>query len=73
MNLDNYLAGYLDRRMTRIIEEWQISTRGELGDLSQRLHQVQKDLAGLKSFEKDAGERISSMEERVQALRGKHK
>lgn len=73
MNLDNYLAGYLDRRMTRIIEEWQISTRGELVDLTQRLHQVQNELAGLKSFEKNAGERISSMEQRVQALKEHHK
>lgn len=73
MNLDNYLAGYLDRRMTRIIDEWQISTRGELVDLTQRLHQVQNDLAGLKSFEKDADERISIMEQRVQALKERQK
>lgn len=73
MNLDNYLAGYMDRRMTQIIEEWQLSTKGELFDLTQRFHRVQDDLAGLKIFEKETGERLSDLERRVQILKGRQK
>ena len=71
MNLDNYIAGYLDRRMTRIIDEWQISTKGELNELTQRFHRVQNDLAGLKAFERESEERIADLERRVTLLKEK--
>lgn len=71
MNLDNYFAAYLDRRMNLIISEWQLSTRGDLTDLSQRFTRVQEDLSELKAFEKDTGNRLESLEERVRALKEK--
>ena len=69
MNFDNYLSGYLDRRMSSIIDEWQIATKGELTDLTERLHRVQDDLTSLKSFEKETADKLSDLEERVQRIR----
>ena len=71
MKLDNYLSGYLDRRMSMIISEWQLSTRGDLKDLNQRLTRVQNDLDDLKTFEKEAGIQLSDLEERVRRLKEK--
>ncbi|MFH0967707.1 MAG: hypothetical protein V1862_08510 [Methanobacteriota archaeon] len=73
MNLDTYLSGYLDRRMNLIVEEWQIATKGELADLTQRLHRVQEDLTDLKNFERESADRLSDLEERVQKIREEQK
>ncbi len=69
MNLDNYLSGYLDRRMSMIIEEWQISTRNDLTDITQRFHRVQDELAGLKAFERETSTRLTDLEARVRKLK----
>jgi len=69
MKLDNYLSGYLDRRMSMIIEEWQISTRNDLSDLTQRFHRVQDELTGLKSFERETSTRLTDLEARVRQLK----
>ena len=69
MNLDNYLSGYLDRRMSVIIEEWQISTRNDLTDITQRFHRVQDELAGLKTFERETSTRLTDLETRVRQLK----
>lgn len=71
MNLDSYLAGYLDRRMGNIIDEWQISTRTDVSDLTTRFHRVQDELAGLKNFERETESRLAIMEERVRKIREK--
>ena len=70
MNFDNYLFGYLDRRMNLIIDEWQIATKGDLTDLTQRLHRVQDDLTGLKHFETESSATLTHLEERVRKLKG---
>lgn len=69
MNLDSYLTRYLDRRMTRIIDEWQISTRSDLSELTRRFHRVQDEVSGLKTFERETESRIAILEERVTTLR----
>ncbi|HWQ63512.1 MAG TPA: hypothetical protein VN429_03780 [Methanospirillum sp.] len=73
MKLDNYLSGYLDRRMSMIIEEWQLSTRNDLTDLTQRFHRVQDELVGLKSFERETSTKLSDLETRVRLLKEKVK
>ena len=73
MNLDSYLARYLDKRMSRIIDEWQISTRNDMADLTRRYHRVQDDLAGLKSFEHEAEARLTVLEERIRRLKEQKK
>jgi hypothetical protein len=69
MSLDTYLSGYLDRRMNLIVDEWQLTTRNDLTDLTQRLHHAQDELVGLKSFERDTGSRITDLESRVRKLK----
>lgn len=69
MRLDNYLSAYLDRRMNLIISDWQISTKDDLNDLHQRFSRVLDNLNELKVFEKETGERLSGLEERVKNLR----
>jgi hypothetical protein len=69
MNLDSYLAGYLDRRMGMIIDEWQIATRGDLADLTRRFHRVQDELTSLKNFERETESRIATLEERTHRIR----
>ena len=69
MRLDNYLSSYLDRRMNLIISDWQLSTKDDLNDLHQRFSRVQDNLNELKVFEKETGERLSGLEERVKNLR----
>ena len=69
MSLDNYLSGYLDRRMSQIISEWQLATRDEMGDLTRRFSRVQDDLTNMKTFEKETGEKLSNLEERVKNIR----
>ncbi|PWR71378.1 hypothetical protein [Methanospirillum lacunae] len=73
MKFDNYLSGYLDRRMSLIIEEWQLSTRNDLTDLTQRFHRVQDELVGLKSFERETSTKLSDLETRVRLLKEKVK
>ena len=69
MNLDSYLAGYLDRRMSRIIDEWQLSTRSDMSDLTKRFHRVQDEVTSLKNFERDTESRLALLEERVSRIR----
>lgn len=69
MNFDNYLSGYLDRRMSMIIEDWQISTRNDLTDITQRFHRVQDELVALKSFERETSTRLTDLEARVRKLK----
>jgi len=70
MRLDNYLSSYLDRRMNLIISDWQLSTKDDLNDLHQRFSRVQDNLNDLKVFEKETGDRLSGLEERVKNIRG---
>lgn len=69
MRLDNYLSAYLDRRMNLIISDWQLSTRNDLNDLHQRVSRVRDNLNDQKVVEKEIGERLSGLEERVKNLR----
>lgn len=69
MNLDTYLSAYLDRRMNAVISEWQLSTRGEVTDLTSRLKHAKEELASLKKFEKETADRLFNLEERVRILK----
>ncbi|NLV26789.1 MAG: hypothetical protein GXY48_06445, partial [Methanomicrobiales archaeon] len=63
-------SSYLDRRMNLIISDWQLSTKDDLNDLHQRFSRVQDNLNDLKVFEKETGDRLSGLEERVKNIRG---
>jgi hypothetical protein len=66
---DNYMSGYLDRRMRLIMDEWGLSTRGELRDLVQRMHTLQDEVRQIKGSEDSAADRISRIEERISRLK----
>jgi hypothetical protein len=73
MNLDNYLASYLDKQMSAIISEWQLSTKGELTDITRRFASAQEELAGLKRFERETNARLTDLEERIRKLKENQK
>lgn len=71
MKINSYMSAYLDRRMGNIIDEWQLSTKGDFRDLIERFKTVQTDVAELKSFEQMTNRRIVDLEERVRKLKEK--
>ncbi len=71
MKMDSYMNPYLDRRMTSMIEDWQLSTKRDLSDLQNRFRAVQTDVAELKKFEHDVNKRISNLEIRIKNLKEK--
>ena len=70
--MESRLDEYLDRRFDAMVEEWSLVRRPEaqkfrdekLADLSQD----EKRMAELKEFEKEFGEQMASMEERLETL-----
>ena len=62
---DNYMNTYLDRRMKDVIEEWNLGTRRDFGDFTQRLRFVEKEIQELGVFEKGADERLAVLEQRL--------
>jgi hypothetical protein len=62
---DNYMNSYLDRRMKDIIEEWNLGTRRDFGDFTQRLGFVEKEIRELGVFEKGADARLAVLEQRL--------
>ena len=69
MILDNYLNAYLDRRLKYHIEEWQIATKKDVGDVSQRIAALEQELAPHREFEKNTSARITELEGRLKRIR----
>jgi hypothetical protein len=72
-SVDNYVNGYLDRRMKFLIEEWNLARKGDLGDFPKRLEALDKEIEPMKTFEKSAGARIEALEDRFRKLAGAKK
>jgi polyhydroxyalkanoate synthesis regulator phasin len=66
---DSYLNAYLDRRMKYQIEEWQLATRGDVADVSQRINALEQDLKPRRDFEKAASGKIAELELRLKRLK----
>ncbi len=62
---DKYMNTYLDRRMKDIIEEWNLGTRRDFGDFTERLDFVEKEIRELGVFEKGADARLAELEQRL--------
>ncbi len=62
---DNYMNTYLDRRMKDIVEEWNLGTRRDFGDFTERLGFVEKEISELGVFEKGAEARLNVLEQRL--------
>jgi len=71
MGMNSYLSSYVDRRMKYIIDEWDLSTRNDLYDFSNRLDALEQEIPRLKAFEHAAGDKLTELEKRAQKLKGR--
>ncbi len=69
IGMKNYLNTYVDRRMKYVIEEWQISTRHDIADFSNRLEALEKEIPRLKVFESTAANRLTQLENRAKKVK----
>lgn len=72
-SVDNYVNGYLDRRMKYLIEEWNLARKGDLGDFPARVEAIDLEIDRMKAFEKSADLRIETLEDRYRKLAGAKK
>lgn len=66
----DYMGGYLDRRMKYLIEEWNLATRSDLGDLYSRLHVIEDESRTCAGFEATASAKLTELEKRLEHLKG---
>jgi len=71
MILNDYMDAYVDRRMTSIIEEWQLARRDVVGNLDRRVGTLEGEIVRIRAVEKTAADRLASLEARAEALRGR--
>lgn len=71
IGMDSYLNAYVDRRMKYLVEEYDLSTQGELVDFTARLASIEREIPGLAAFEKEAADKLSALEARAAALKGR--
>ena len=71
ISMNSYLNPYVDRRMQAVVDEWELSTRADLGDLVRRLDALEQEIPRCTAFEKSAGDRLTSLEARAKKLKGR--
>jgi hypothetical protein len=72
-SVDNYVSGYLDRRMKLLVEEWNLARKRDLGDFPTRMEALDRGMDQIKTYEKTAGARITELENRFRKLAGAKK
>jgi hypothetical protein len=71
IGMDSYLDAYVDRRMKYIVEEWDLSTRADLTEVSGRLSELEQEIPRLKTFEQGASDKLAELEKRAAKLKGR--
>jgi hypothetical protein len=71
IGMDTYLSAYVDRRMKYIVDEWDLSTRSDLADFTDRLAAIEQDIPLLKAFEHTASDKLTRLETRAGRLKGR--
>ena len=71
IGMNNYLNAYVDRRMKYIVYEWDLSTRTDLMDFTDRLGAIEQEIPQLKSFEQTASDKLTELENRAGKLKGR--
>lgn len=70
--LESRVDEYLDRKFDMLIEEWSLVHRSQAEQFrDEKMPLLAKDeerIAALKAFEKDFGEELTRLEERIEAL-----
>ena len=69
IGMNSYLNSYVDRRMKYVIEEWDLSTRNDLSDFTDRLDALEREIPRLKSFEQAAADKLTELEKRARILK----
>lgn len=68
-SVDSYVHGYLDRRMEALVDEWNLARKGDVGDFSKRVENMEKEIPPMKDFEKAASAQLTLLEERFRKLK----
>jgi hypothetical protein len=71
ISMDSYLNAYVDRRMKSIVEEWDLSTRQDLDDLTDRLDTLEREVPLLKVSEQKSSAKLTELEARARRLKGR--
>lgn len=71
ISMDSYLNAYVDRRMRSIVEEWDLSTRQDMDDLTDRLEALEREVPRLRAAEQGASDKLAELEARAQRLKGR--
>jgi hypothetical protein len=66
---DSYMGGYLDRRMKLLIDEWDLATKKDLGDLPSRIMALEEETRHISSFEAGASVKLGELEKRLQSVK----
>ncbi|MFA5331559.1 MAG: hypothetical protein WC342_04195 [Methanoregula sp.] len=67
--IDRYMNAYVDRRMSGIIEEWQLARSGDLGTFPSRLAALDREVSRIGASRKASESRLLGLEERAQVLK----
>jgi len=69
IGMNNYLNAYVDRRMKYIIEEWDLSTRNDISDLTTRLSAIEQEIPLLKASGQATSAKLAELENRAKKLK----
>jgi len=65
----DYMERYIDHRMKDLIDEWNLATRNDLGDLYARLHAIEDEARRCAGFEATASAKMTELETRLLHLK----
>jgi hypothetical protein len=71
IGLNTYLNAYMDRRMEAIVSEWDLSTGADLAAFTERLYALEQEIPRLKTFEHEASDKLTELENRATRLNGR--
>jgi len=73
MRHSDYLGSYVDRRMKYLIDEWDLATRQDIGDLEARLSALEEESRRCSWFEGSASAKLTELEKRLEYVRGRRR
>jgi hypothetical protein len=71
IGMNNYLNTYVDRRMKSIVEEWDLSTRTDISDLTTRLGAIEQEIPLIKISRQATSAKLAELENRAKKLKEK--
>jgi hypothetical protein len=69
--LQSYLDAYVDRRMSAVIEEWDLSRQRDIANFIHRLDAIEHDIAEQKNVGGTASDTITTLENRAKLIQGR--